>query len=86
MGVGTLNCKSAEVNGTKPKSLHYGRITSLTDSKRAEQGNFSLLGQFVYIGVFSDNFAAVDIREELCYHSRPKKQIQRAGKGIIQSG
>ena len=28
------------------------------------------------MGVFSDDFAAVDVREELCYHSRPKKQIQ----------
>ena len=29
--------------------------------------------RFVYIGVLSDDFAAVDVREELCYHSRPKK-------------
>ena len=29
------------------------------------------------MGVFSDDFATVDFREELCYHSRPKKQIQR---------
>ena len=47
----------------------------LTDSKRAEQGKQSLLGsQFVYIGVLSNDFADVDVREELCYHSRPKKQ------------
>lgn len=25
------------------------------------------------MGVFSDDFAAVDFREVLCYHSRPKK-------------
>lgn len=25
------------------------------------------------IVVFSDDFATVDFREELCYHSRPKK-------------
>ena len=25
--------------------------------------------------VFSDDFADVDLREELCYHSRPKKQF-----------
>ena len=25
------------------------------------------------MGVFSDDFAAVDFREELCYHSRPEK-------------
>ena len=26
------------------------------------------------MGVLSDDFAAVDFREELCYHSRPKKR------------
>ena len=25
------------------------------------------------MGVFSDDFATVDFREELCYHSRPEK-------------
>ena len=25
------------------------------------------------MGVFSDDFATVDVREGLCYHSRPKK-------------
>ena len=35
------------------------------------------------MGVFSDDFATVDVREELCYHSRPKKQIQEVhGTGI----
>ena len=35
------------------------------------------------MGVLSDDFAAVDVREELCYHSRPKKQIQEVhGTGI----
>ena len=29
------------------------------------------------MSVLSDDFAAVDVREELCYHSRPKKQIRR---------
>ena len=28
------------------------------------------------MGVLSDDFATVDVREGLCYHSRPKKQIQ----------
>ena len=47
----------------------------LIDGKRAEQGNKSLLGsQFVYIGVLSDDFATVDLREVLCYHSRPEKR------------
>ena len=35
---------------------------------------FLLGSQFVYMDVFSDDFAAVDVREELCYHSRPKKR------------
>ena len=31
------------------------------------------------MGVFSNDFAAVDVREELCYHSLTEKaQIQRA--------
>lgn len=29
--------------------------------------------QFIFIKVLSDDFADVDFREELCYHSRPKK-------------
>ena len=64
----------AEVNGTKPKSLRRSREFSLrTQNNQAR--NATLLGsQFVYIGVLSDDFAAVDVREELCYHSRPKKQ------------
>ncbi len=73
MEVGILNSKSAEVNGKKPKSLRYRRANNLTDSKRTEQGNSLLGSQFVYIVVFSDDFAAVDFREELCYHSRPEK-------------
>ena len=36
--------------------------------------SFSLLSsQSLTMGVFSDDFATVDVREELCYHSRPKK-------------
>ena len=39
--------------------------------------------QMVSMGVLSDDFATVDVREELCYHSRPKKQIQEVhGTGI----
>lgn len=72
--VGTLNSKFAEVNGTKPKSLRRSREFSLrTQNNQAR--NATLLGsQFVYIGVLSDDFAAVDFCEVLCYHSRPKKQ------------
>ena len=83
MNVGTLNSKPAEVNGTKPKSLRTGpEMPHRRQKSRARKQ--SLLGsQFVYIGVLSDDFAAVDVREELCYHSRPKKQIQEVhGTGI----
>ena len=70
-----LLCRSAEVNGTKTKSLRYRCVKSLTDSKRTGQGKRSLLGsQSLYIGVLSDDFSAVDVREVLCYHSRPKKR------------
>ena len=86
MKVGVLNSKSAEVNGTKPKSLRTGQEKPHRQQKSRAMEEFLLGSQFVYMDVFSDDFATVDIREELCYHSRPKKQIQRAGKGIIQSG
>ena len=61
-----LFCRSAEVNGTKPKSLLYRRAKWLTGSKRAEQGATLLGSRMVSMGVFSNDFAAVDIREELC--------------------
>ena len=65
--------RSAEVNGTKKnRCVEVG--TFPVDSKRAEQGNSLLGSQFVYICVLSDDFATVDVREELCYHSRPKKR------------
>ena len=78
MEVGVLNSKSAEVNGTKPKSLRYRRAECLTDSKRAEQGLILTRLLKSFMGVFRNDFAAVDVREELCYHSRPKKQIREA--------
>ena len=49
--------------------------------------NFPLLSsQFVYIGVLSDDFAAVDVREELCYHNQPKKQIQEVQRTAKTNG
>ena len=82
VGVDTVYIKPAEVNGTKAKSLRTSpEMPHRRQKSRARKQ--SLLGsQFVYIGVLSDNFAAVDVREELCYHSRPKKQNSR---GIIPS-
>ena len=63
----------AEVNGTKPKSL---RISPKMPHKRQKSRakKWTLLdSQSLSMGVFSDDFAAVDFREELCYHSRPDK-------------
>ena len=49
-----------------------GKIIESQQKSRARK--ISLLGsQFVYMGVLSDDFADVDVREELCYHSLPKK-------------
>ena len=65
--------RSAEVNGTKPKSLRTGRELPQRQQKSRAM-IISLLGsESLTMGVFSDDFAAVDVREELCYHSRPKK-------------
>ena len=36
--------------------------------------------RFIFIKVLSDDFADVDFREELCYHSRPKKQNSKGEK------
>ena len=70
--------RSAEVNGTKTKSLRYRHVKRACKQKRAEQGTSLLSSQSLPMGVLSDDFATVDLREELCYHSRPKKQIQEA--------
>lgn len=49
--------------------------------RKAEQGNSPCSAlKFVHIGVLSNDFAAVDLREELCYHSRPEKANSRGFK------
>ena len=69
-----MEMKFAEVNGTKTKSLRYRCVKSLTDSKRTGQGKRSLLGsQTLYIGVLSDDFATVDLREDYANLSLPKE-------------
>ena len=69
-----MEMKFAEVNGTKPKSLRtwYGEIRIKTSraGKPARQKES-------YMKVFSNDFAAVDVREALCYPTPPKKQIRR---------
>ena len=73
MNIGTLNSKPAEVNGTKIKSLRYRSGIASKTAKEPSKGNTLLGSANLSMGVFSDDFAAVDLREELCYHSRPKK-------------
>ena len=69
MEVGVLNSKSAEVNGTKENCC----VQDLRKTKRAETGNIRFRLILFLFDVFCDNFPAVDVREELCYHSRPEK-------------
>ena len=71
-------CRLAEVNGTKTKSLRCGRAERLINDKRAGQGTFFLPdSQSLSIGVLSDDFATVDLREDYATIADPKKQIQR---------
>ena len=71
--VGTLNSKPAEVNGTKPKSLRTSPEMPHRQKKSRARNNPLLDSRNHLMGVFSNDFAAVDFREELCYHSRPEK-------------
>ena len=82
MEIDALHSKFAGVNGTKTKSLRYRLVKRLTSQKRAEQGIFLTRLSKSIIGILSDDFATVDVREELCYHSRPKKH--KFG-GLLQS-
>ena len=72
-------CRSAEVNG-KRKIVAWVKSKTIKHSKSRAR-NFSLLGsRFIFIKVLSDDFADVDFCEELCYHSRPKKQNSKGEK------
>ena len=70
-------CRCAEVNGAKTKSLRCGRVEWLITQKRAGQKLSLLSSQSLSMGVLSDDFAAVDFREELCYHSLTEKANSR---------
>ena len=69
----------------KPSDGRYKRKESLIEqiiAKKAELDKRRPLtaGELERL---NEDFAAVDVREELCYHSRPKKQIQEVhGTGI----
>ena len=85
MEIDALHSKFAGVNGTKTKSLRYRLVKRLTSQKRAEQGIFLTRLSKSIIGILSDDFATVDVREELCYHSRPKKRKFRGQFGISKN-
>ena len=59
------------------------RKTVVCTASRARERSL-LDSQFVSMGVLSNDFAAVDVREELCYHSRPKKRKFRGADPIGQ--
>ena len=68
----------------KDKSLRIGRkLPHRQQKSQTREKPYSALN-FVYMGVLSDDFSAVDVREELCYHSRPKKhkfgELMKANK------
>ena len=57
----------------KEKSLRYKPVLGPVKPfiGRLIPFSFPFLSRFV--GVLSNDFATVDVREELCYHSRPEK-------------
>ena len=74
MNIGILNSKPAEVNGTKPKSLRYRRVKRLINQKESRARKLSLLSsQSAFMGVLSDDFATVDLREDYANLSLPKE-------------
>ena len=69
-----MEIKFAEVNGTKPKSLRCSRVIKAYRQEKSRARTFPLLdSRMVSMGVLSNDFAAVDVREELCYHSLTEK-------------
>ena len=70
------------------KSTEKAKIVAWVASKiiesqqKSRARKTSLLGsQFVYIGVLSDDFAAVDVREDLCKTKPPEKANS---EGLLQ--
>ena len=67
MNVGTLNIKFAEVNGTKQNRCVTGLQNALRATKKSNMEHISLPGSAnLSMGVLSDDFAAIDVREKLC--------------------
>ncbi len=66
MNVSIFKIQFAEVNGTKKNRCVISAQNNLSDSKRAEQGKPPYSALRFLMSVFSNDFAAVDFREELC--------------------
>ena len=64
--VGIFKMKVAEVNGEKRNRCVHGRVISRKENRTGEKLSGEKKGD---MKVFSDDFAAVDVREELCHHS-----------------
>ena len=60
-------CRSAQVNGTKKnRCVTVGECVSGNNKKPSKEIILARL-KTSFIGVFCNDFAAVDAREELCY-------------------
>ena len=69
-----MKMQAAEVNGTKTKSLRYGRVKCFIYIKKSRARKLSLLSsKVVSMGVLSDDFATVDLREDYANLSLPKE-------------
>ena len=66
VNVGILRKKSAEINGGKRNRRVHVEVISHKENRTGENLSGEKKGN---MKVFSDDFAAVDVREELCHHS-----------------
>ena len=58
----------------KEKSLRFKPVFGLVAPFIRQAYSFLVPFLSRFVGVLSNDFADVDVREDLCYHSRPKKQ------------
>lgn len=65
-----LKVVSVSQRGKKNRCVGIERCFKVME--KAERNAWLTVGEDK---VFGDDFADVDLREELCYHSRPKKQF-----------
>ena len=73
MNVGALELGLRKSTGKSQNRCVIGVQNALRTAK--EPSKELILTRLLksFMGVFSDDFAAVDVREELCYHSRPER-------------